>query len=603
MYKGKLNIYKERQGDKMGEKTDLAAVADVVNNLINKLATGVGWLASKETSQHIAVNTYIDEIKQSDCDPIVKAALISNAKKVIKEYCNQNDILKIAVSSMKGTAKPEEVEDDWLNQFMDKVKVVSDKDFQLIWGKILAEECNEPNSIPKALLHILEQMDKKDAIFFSTVCSVSVYVEEETKIYSPIIVESYMEKFYSKIGINYDSLVDLQALGLLEMNMGLGDNTYITTYEKNPIVIKYCGKEYEFPEGMNSFHMGNVIFTKAGQALCRAISVEERKEFWENYCIPIWEEDIHNYYNEREDELIREQKIHNYGESSIQRSLDESKTNKNHAKKKSLQLFYESKEVLVSEPQVNYDVNNPSKAVVICDDSYVQLQARDGKVQQYMVDVCLECIKLLKLINTYLQNSEVLCLRNIWFNTINPEMIISLDYMYQRENDMSYSVKEIKKMFHDGEMLDEWIWCGVHIRKIPVHMGSDHFDINNREFYEEVDNTKDLFFTWDDVKFKFQQDSKNKMYGKIRITNQGKFAISFKIQVEFEIQNEIKMELSKCVMCDDAKDLNGQDVFVLEGRESQIFDLVCEMDDNIIIIEEKPYNIEFKPVNQYPEYE
>lgn len=58
----------------------------------------------------------------------------------------------------------------------------------MLWGNILAQECNIPGSIPRSLLHIMEQMDKDMATAFMTVASVSVYIEEERgREYAPII--------------------------------------------------------------------------------------------------------------------------------------------------------------------------------------------------------------------------------------------------------------------------------------------------------------------------------------------------------------------------------------------------------------------------------
>ena len=161
----------------MNDLVKTAANEKVLNNLIDKLAAGVSWFATRETPNKIAVETYIDEIKKRDLDPISKAALISNARKIIKEYCNQNDIVNIAIQSLRNTAKPEDVENDWLSRFMDKARLVSSKEFQLIWGKILARECNEPGSIPMALMYTLEKMDREDAESFTALCRIAVQLD------------------------------------------------------------------------------------------------------------------------------------------------------------------------------------------------------------------------------------------------------------------------------------------------------------------------------------------------------------------------------------------------------------------------------------------
>ena len=181
----------------MNSLIDFDGVGEVLVNLTNKLADAAGWIANRQTPYKIAVDTYIEEIKRSNLDSLTKACLISNAKKIIKEYSNQNEIFAIATESICETAKPNMVENDWVSQFMDKAKLISDREFQLIWGRILAEECNCPNSIPKMLLHILEQMDKNDATAFSLICSFAVWMkDDENKIeYYPIIDSLQLEKF------------------------------------------------------------------------------------------------------------------------------------------------------------------------------------------------------------------------------------------------------------------------------------------------------------------------------------------------------------------------------------------------------------------------
>lgn len=283
----------------MNSLIDFDGLGEVIINLTNKLADGIGWIANRETTKKLAIDTYIRDIQESDYDELTKAAMISKARKTIKEYCNQNDIYQIAIKSIDSKAKPQDIEEDWLDQFMSKAGLVSDKVLQQIWGRLLAQECNEANSIPKVVLHILEQMDKQDALAFSALCSLSVYVEEDEKDYSPVVIASKLEEFYSELGITYNALVDLQALGLIEMNIGVLEHTYRAKYDTLPITICYYDKAYVLPREMDSFRVGNVIFTKAGQALCSVIEVEKQEGFWEQYCLPIWEEEVGEFNKKR----------------------------------------------------------------------------------------------------------------------------------------------------------------------------------------------------------------------------------------------------------------------------------------------------------------
>ena len=80
---------------------DIDGAADVANNLLDKLGTAVGWGVNRETPERIAIATYIEDIKNSDYDSLLKAALISQAKKTIKEYCNQKDVVGFAINELR----------------------------------------------------------------------------------------------------------------------------------------------------------------------------------------------------------------------------------------------------------------------------------------------------------------------------------------------------------------------------------------------------------------------------------------------------------------------------------------------------------------------
>lgn len=256
-----------------------------LTNLLSKLADSAGWIANKETPKKSAIDTYIKDIQESNYDPALKAALISNAKKIIKEYCNQNDIVQIALQNLQESANSQKIEDDWLEQFMVKAGRISSKEFQWIWGKILARECNNPGSIPLALLYTLERMDKDDAETFTTLCRLSVKLEGG---YSPVIIRKRFSD-YKQFGINFDKLVNLGALGLIEMSLDPLSSEYALKYEKDPAKVIYYGKEREF-SGKKAIRIGNVIYTKSGEALCQSLDVEEIEGFWEKYCLPFWEE-------------------------------------------------------------------------------------------------------------------------------------------------------------------------------------------------------------------------------------------------------------------------------------------------------------------------
>lgn len=261
--------------------------SDVVNNLIDKLSNAVGWVATHETPTKIAIDTYIKDVQNSNCDPLTKAALIANAKKSVKEYCNQYNIVSKAIEMIGPTAQPYNIDSDWLAQFMDKARLVSDSDFQVIWGNILAGECNAPGSVPKGLLHVVEQMDKDLANSFMKISALAVnFVDNDKKIFLPIMIKNKEDDFtYLYSNLFLEDLIDLEAIGLITYS----DEGFSYKIEKKEcIVIKYFDQEYKLPYNCEKFDLGMVLFTKIGQALYNVVYPEKVDGFFDEVCSRLW---------------------------------------------------------------------------------------------------------------------------------------------------------------------------------------------------------------------------------------------------------------------------------------------------------------------------
>lgn len=270
-------------------------IAEVANKLIDKISDATGWIVSHDTPKRIATATFIQGVQDSNYDPLTKAALISNAKKCIKDFCNQNDIVNIALQAIKPDAKIEKVNDDWLAQFMDKARLVSDLEFQILWGNILAEECNEPGSIPKALLHIMEHMEKESAMAFMNIAALSVssFDSGGTRAY-PVIrfTGEARETIFGEITLETEQVENLSSIGLIWTNYERYPNSYGAEFYTPPIVVNYFDKHYQFPEHITQIPTGNIAFTRAGEALCKAVKPREVPNFLEGYCIPFWKKEL-----------------------------------------------------------------------------------------------------------------------------------------------------------------------------------------------------------------------------------------------------------------------------------------------------------------------
>ena len=59
---------------------------------------------------------------------------------------------------------------DWMANFFDKCRIISDEEMQGLWAKVLSGEANAPGSYSKRTVNFLASMDKEDAALFTALC-------------------------------------------------------------------------------------------------------------------------------------------------------------------------------------------------------------------------------------------------------------------------------------------------------------------------------------------------------------------------------------------------------------------------------------------------
>ena len=293
------NVEKCRIGEyDMGENTqngliniNLQPVADVTNNIINKLTGAVCWLVTTphgtRKQMQEAIEVYIEEIRNDDSLPsIVKAAKIRNAQKEILEYCNTQDIILHA--EMFGAdyeCNDEPLDEDWAMFFFDKAKNVSRDDAKVLWGKILAEECRNPGIIPKSLVHILSVMSSEEARAFETLCGFAPDVLEnfgQIVRADPLISGNITDTVLSDNGLTYEVFQDLEALGLLHYNVVDIRTVYEQDVSKMTAAYLYHGTIIKITNFPKEFPRGCVLLTNAGRILASLIE-RKRIEGFEEY--------------------------------------------------------------------------------------------------------------------------------------------------------------------------------------------------------------------------------------------------------------------------------------------------------------------------------
>lgn len=261
---------------------DLQPVADIANNIMNKIADAVGWIATPKGSvkNRIESEQYLIEKIESDenIPPLAKAAMISKVKRIIKEYCNINDIVSLAMSFLSKNANADNVSVEWLNEFFDKFKNISDKELQVILGKILAGEFDSDRHTPVKLFSALLDMGKEDAKMFRNICKFAIRDVEQDLV---LVIFGYPipEEIYLENGVDANALSRMEELGLIkgyELSrysdyIDIGEKKIYTYHDK---IIKVMQQNDE-----HEIDFGNISFTEAGMTLADIITPMKVNEF------------------------------------------------------------------------------------------------------------------------------------------------------------------------------------------------------------------------------------------------------------------------------------------------------------------------------------
>jgi uncharacterized protein DUF2806 len=255
-------------------------LAKPANTLVEKISDAIGGLFKPYQIRRIA-QAEADAEKMRAVAQIEITELQRRAMQrfIAEEAIKQNNMESIttkALCDLSEDAKPEQIENDWITNFFDKCRLISDDEMQALWARVLAGEANSPGNYSKRTINLLSDLDKSDAILFSKLCSFSIQIDD---VY-PLIYD-VADEIYTKQGLTFAAMSHLDSLGLTHFNnltgyglKGIGKKGHVY-YFNQPIEI-----EFQKEEG-NEMSLGKVIFTKAGKELAPVCNAEPIEGFIE----------------------------------------------------------------------------------------------------------------------------------------------------------------------------------------------------------------------------------------------------------------------------------------------------------------------------------
>lgn len=249
--------------------------------LIEKISAAVGGIFKPgqivRVAKAEAEASRIQAESQIQVTDLHRRAMHRFLEEEAKKQLNIEAITQKALPLIEDKSAPQNVADDWITNFFDKSRIVSDGDMQELWSRVLAGEANAPGAFAKRTVNLLADLDKVDAQLFTNLCGFGWQIGDVV----PLVFDVQGE-LYNRSGINFNTLAHLESLGLIQFGELTGFQRL--KFQKITTVL-YYGKptNLTFPdEKDNALPIGQVLLTRAGQQLapvCGSTPVEGFYEF------------------------------------------------------------------------------------------------------------------------------------------------------------------------------------------------------------------------------------------------------------------------------------------------------------------------------------
>jgi hypothetical protein len=251
-----------------GSLVNLGELSKPATVLIEKISDAIGGIAKPWQIKRIAnaesEAAKIKALARMEVTAIEDRAIARMIRQEGMRQQNIEDIAASAIPHLANDAKPEEIADDWLTQFFEKSRLVSDQEMQQIWSKILAAEANKANSFRKKTINLVSTLEKSDANLFTKLCSF-VWM-----FYTPEVVYFYTEEFPDFDFKKYvTDLLHLEDIGLIKFET---QSEFIFKLFGKSLVSHYYGTKILIDSGVEQggvVKRGNVSLTQAGRELFR----------------------------------------------------------------------------------------------------------------------------------------------------------------------------------------------------------------------------------------------------------------------------------------------------------------------------------------------
>jgi hypothetical protein len=253
----------------MSEENPIAKLGDLTKPatvLLEKISDAVGGVFKPYQIVRIAKAeaeaARIQAESQIQVTDLHRRAMHRFLEEEAMKQANIESITQNALPLLDDKSAPENVEDDWITNFFDKSRIVSDEEMQSLWSQVLAGEANNPGAFAKQTVNLLADLDKEDAALFVKLCGFGWKIGSVCPLIFDVEASIYKDQ-----GINFNSLAQLESLGLIQFD-------YLSGFKvkglSKSVTVFYYGQPITFSmpkDADNDLELGRVLLTRAGRQL------------------------------------------------------------------------------------------------------------------------------------------------------------------------------------------------------------------------------------------------------------------------------------------------------------------------------------------------
>jgi hypothetical protein len=215
--------------------------------------------------------------------------------KILREQANLDRIAVIAAEQLKTETKlplnssnnepiREEISDDWLNSFQAEASEKSSDEMQLLFGRILAGEIAQPSSFSIRTIKLISQLDRKSAILFRRLCSLSISTSINGNFIDARVCalgNNAATNALNRFGLGFDQLNVLHEYGLI-----IADYNSYAQYGSSCVIDQKVALPFNFQNQLWCLHsaaprqidqelrISGVALTRSGRELFNIVDRE-----------------------------------------------------------------------------------------------------------------------------------------------------------------------------------------------------------------------------------------------------------------------------------------------------------------------------------------